>query len=53
MAKAKYKLKDILAPGFELPDSRSDLMAVYRTAEVFILDNCDYLMHLFAKKLSN
>ena len=32
MAKAKYKLKDILAPGFELPDSRSDLMAVYRTA---------------------
>ncbi len=30
--KAKYKLKEILDEGFELPDSRSDLMAVYRTA---------------------
>ena len=31
-SKASYKLKEILDEGFELPDSRSELLKVYRTA---------------------
>ena len=30
--KAKYKLKEILSSDFDLPDSRSELMQIYRTA---------------------